>query len=140
MKGWLPPVDAALSLAALGLLGGIGIMEVSSGIGPTHWPLWLGLAASIVMLAASIPMKRGVLLGFGAAGVVLFAWEIINEIFGSSIAGPIALLVIGVLFVAMAVLVAVLLPRLGRAEPAASASLSERPPAPPTGATGGVTS
>ena len=73
--------------------------------------MWTGLILSIAMIVASIPMKRAVILGFGAAGVVLWSVMLVNTIFGEQMQGPVLLLIIGVVFVAMAVLVAVLLPR-----------------------------
>jgi hypothetical protein len=82
--------------------------------------MWIGLATSIAMIVASIPMKRGVVLGFGAAGVVLWSVNLVNSVFGERMQGPVLLLVIGVVFVAMAVLVGVLLPRFRRAGPGES--------------------
>jgi hypothetical protein len=84
------------------------------------------------MIIASIPMKRGVILGFGAGGVVLWSVNLVNSVFGERMQGPVLLLVIGVVFVAMAVLVGVLLPRFRRAGPGERST--PRPVDPHTGA------
>ena len=77
-------------------------------------------------------MKRGVILGFGAAGVVLWSVNLVNSVFGERMQGPVLLLIIGVVFVAMAVLVGVLLPRFRGAGPGESST--PRPFGPHAGA------
>lgn len=114
LKGWLPPVNTALCIACPAVLFSFQTMARGSMGGPYTWVLWTGLAVAVAMVVASIPLKRGVLLGFGAAGVVLYSVSIVVEQFGGMMAGPIVLLVAGVTFVAMAVLVGVMLPRMRR--------------------------
>lgn len=116
LKGWLPPENAALTLAAFGVLGGIQIMESAWSPLPLqpHWALWVGLVASVAMLVASLLIKRMVFLGFGAGGIVVFSFQLIDTAFRGTIGAPIALLVAGLLFVAMSVIVAVMLPWMSR--------------------------
>lgn len=101
-----------------------GVMQMMSGGAdrPAAWPLWLGIALSVAAIVASIPLRRGVLLGFGAAGVVLFAFVYVQAFFQGRIAAPVVLLVSGVLFIAMAVLVAVALPKTRRDAPSGPAA------------------
>lgn len=117
LRGWLPPDSVALTLASLGVLGGIQMMygeyaPVSET--PLRGVLLIGLAVSVAMVVGSIVIKRMVLLGFGAAGIVLYAFQLIDERFAGTIGAPIAMLVAGLLFVGMAVMVALLLPRMSR--------------------------
>jgi len=109
------PVNAAYTIASLGLFLGLQnltfnpLTERASAV-----PMWAGLAIAIAMIVGSIPLKRGVLLGFGAAGVVVYSVMLVNELFGGQIGGPIMLLIVGTVFVAMAVLVGFMLPRMKR--------------------------
>lgn len=105
------PANVPISVGSVGLLIGVSSMYNTRG-GPVEWMPWLGLAISVGMLVASIPLKRYVLLGVGAAGVVINAIQIVMTMFEGAIGGPIVLLVAGVAFVAMAVFVAVALPRM----------------------------
>lgn len=111
LAGWLEPHMASLSLGTLGVLGGFQIMTLGEDVGPSHWPLWLGLAAAIAFIVASIPLKKSVFLGLGAAGVVMYVWSIIEVVFKGAIGGPLAMLIVGLVFVGMAVLVGVMVPR-----------------------------
>ncbi len=124
---WLTPEWTGLSLASLGILGGIEWMAVSPSFAENAaltflpWALWLGLAVSVAMIVASIPLKRWVLLGMGAVGVVGFVPEILAQVFPNAVTGPILLLVGGVLLIIAGVAVAVFGPRIG----------ARTPPAPP---------
>ena len=112
----LTPPNATWSMSALSLLGGAQVLSFSfssSGHSLTRWlGLGIGLALAIGMIAASIPLRRGVLLGFGAAGVVVFMPQLLYEMFGSSVGVPIVLLLAGILLVAMAVVVIVVMPKM----------------------------
>ena len=111
LLGWLKPVNVALAIGAGTML--IGFPGAAFGPdGNLPFVLWIALATFAVMVAASIALRRSVLLGFGALGVVVFSSMIVNEAFRGSIGAPIALLITGVVFVAMAVLVGVMLPRM----------------------------
>lgn len=92
----------------------VGVMQLMDNMGHVQrWAPWLGMALSVLAIAASIRYKRGVMLGFGAAGVVLFAFSWTQMVYEGRLAGPVILLVTGVTFIGMAVLVAVMLPRFG---------------------------
>ena len=117
LAGRLEPENTALSLASLGVLGGIELMNAAMHpiTMSTTWALLLGLVVSVAMLVGSLVVRRMVILGFGAGGVVLFAYQLIDAAFHGTMGAPIAMLFAGLLFVGMAVFVAVRLPRSGRA-------------------------
>lgn len=111
-SGWVIGTGSTIAIFA-------AMMMTRDGEGhPVAWPLWFGLALAVAAIVVSIRLRRGVLLGFGAAGVVALAVTLVTTLFEGDIAGPIALLVAGVTFIGMAVLVGVLLPRF-RAKPPA---------------------
>jgi hypothetical protein len=105
------PPNTAFGVACVGLL--MGVQQLSHGPdGPMALGQWAGVALALAMLAASLRLKRGIMLGIGAAGVVLFALQLVTTVFEGAIAGPIGLLVAGVLFIGLAVFVAIALPRM----------------------------
>lgn len=106
------PPWVALAVGCAALLLGPMMIATESAMGLPSWPLWMGLAIAVVMIATSIVLRRGTMLGFGAAGVVLYASRVVSMLFGGRIGAPIMLLVMGVVFIGMAVLVAVVLPRM----------------------------
>lgn len=105
-------VGIGLVLADIGML----MAQRTPAGEPVAWPLYLGLALSVTSIAASIWLKRGVMLGVGAAGVVLFSFAAATSLFEGQAAAPVILLITGVIFIAMAVLVAVMLPRMRRSD------------------------
>ena len=68
--------------------------------------LGLGIATAVALLAASVPLRSMVHLGFGAAGVLLFLPQIVFEYLGDTLGAPLALLVSGVALLAGAFLTA----------------------------------
>jgi hypothetical protein len=117
VRGRLAPADVGLALASLGLLVGIVVAGAAGDREPPRSTIVAGLAASLGLLGASAVLRRGVVLGFGAAGVVVFVPWLLSSLFGKTIGVPIAVLVTGVLLVAMAVMVAFVLPRIRRRGP-----------------------
>jgi hypothetical protein len=114
VRGRLAPANVGLAITSVGLLVGI---VTAGAVGHDEVPratLVAGLAASIGLLGASLALRRGVLLGFGAAGVVVFVPWLLSSVFGETIGVPIAVLLTGVLLVAMAVMVAFVMPRMRR--------------------------
>jgi hypothetical protein len=105
-SNWAIGIGCTLSIA-----GTMMLQEGPQG-STQEWSAILGIGLSVAAIAASIALKRAVLLGFGAAGMVIFAFMTVEIFFEGDIAGPIALLVTGVVFIAMAVLVARVMPQL----------------------------
>jgi hypothetical protein len=114
IRGRLAPAGVGLGLASVGLLVGIVTAGAVGHDEPPRLTIIAGLVASLGLLAASLALRRGVLLGFGAAGVVVFVPWLLSSVFGETIGVPIAVLLTGVLLVAMAVMVAFVLPKMGR--------------------------
>ena len=105
------PSNTALAVGCATAI--FGLMQLFENSGQEHhWAPWLGMAFAVAAIVASIRFKRGIMLGFGAAAVVLFAFSWTQMVYEGRLAGPVILLVTGVVFIAMAVLVAVMLPRL----------------------------
>ena len=112
LKGVMRPANTAYSVACAGILWGVNMLQVGDPADAPLWPLLLGVAVSVGMLAGSLPLKRAVLLGFGAAGVVVFSLRLVMDLFEGEIGGPIVLLIVGVLFIGLAVFAAVALPKM----------------------------
>lgn len=117
LRDVLKPATAAIAVGCvLAILGTFALQNDPTG-NRQEWSAIFGLVLALAAIGVSIRVKRGVLLGFGAAGVVIFSFMTVQMFFEGAIAGPIALLVAGVTFIAMAVLVAVVLPRWKRPAP-----------------------
>lgn len=95
-------------LGSLALLSGPEILDVEA-VGPGDWGLWLGLGLSVALIVAGSALARNVLLGIGAAGMVLFLGQVAGE-YWSDLGAPLAILLVGLGLVAAAVLVARLRP------------------------------
>ena len=92
------------TFALAGVLLLLGAQILSFGWRPAG--LGLGIATAIALLAASVPLRSMVHLGFGAAGVLLFLPQIVFEYLGETLGAPLALLVSGTLLLAGAFLAA----------------------------------
>ena len=82
--------------------------------------LWAALVAigfSIAAVVASIYVKRAILLGFGSVGIIMFSMVTVMEMFGGRAGAPILLLVMGIVFIAVAVVAAKVAPRIRRTPP-----------------------
>ncbi len=116
------PVNTAIGIGCA--LTIFGVMQLFDHNGQEQlWAPWLGMILAVAAIVLSIRLKRGVMLGFGAGGVVLFAFALTQMVYEGALAGPVILLVTGVTFMGMAVLVAFMLPRFRGAGPG-------EPPAP----------
>ncbi len=104
--------NTAISIGSVMCIMGVMMFQDDPSGDPQRWFAILGLVLSFVGIGLSIWLKRGVLLGFGAAGVVIFALRTVQVYFENRVGGPIALLIAGVVFIAMAVFVALVMPRL----------------------------
>lgn len=109
------------TFAPAGVLLLLGAQVLSFGWRPAG--LGTGIATAIALLAASVPLRSMVHLGFGAAGVLLFLPQIVFEYLGDTLGAPLALLVSGIALLAGAFLAARLTGKVREEAP--------RPEAPP---------
>ena len=107
-RGLVGPRRTSEVLGSLALLTGPAVLDVEA-VGPGDWGLWLGLGLSVVLIVAGSALARNVLLGIGAAGMVLFLGMVAGE-YWSDLGAPVAILLVGLGLVVAAVLVARLRP------------------------------
>ena len=107
-RGLVGPRRTSEVLGSLVLLSGPAVLDVEA-VGPGDWGLWLGLGLSVALIVAGSALARNVLLGIGAAGMVLFLGMVAGE-YWSDLGAPLAILLVGLALVAAAVLVARLRP------------------------------
>jgi hypothetical protein len=107
-RGLVGPRRTSEVLGSLALLTGPEVLDVEA-VGPGDWGLWLGLGLSVALIVAGSALARNVLLGIGAAGMVLFLGQVAGE-YWSDLGAPLAILLVGLGLVAAAVLVARLRP------------------------------
>ena len=105
--GRLEPTNAALTLASLGVVGGFLAMASMGENTPVAWALWAGLAATIALLVLGLFTKRYAIVVVAAIGLWQFLPAILGELFPDSIAGPIIVLVMGVVFIGAGVAAAI---------------------------------
>jgi len=110
----ITPVRTALVMGSVSALLGLQMLLRSDQGELNTWAGLLGVAYGIAGIVASIYLKRGTLLGFGAAFIILFATMLVTDLFGGRVGAPVMLLVLGVLFIVIAVVVARLAPRMRR--------------------------
>lgn len=96
--GILRPTRTSYALSGIGLLL-IAFPETTD----MPWPL-LGLAASLVLMTLSVRLKENVLLGLGVAGLFVYIPMTIFELFGESLGVPVALLITGLVLLAVVVI------------------------------------
>jgi hypothetical protein len=114
-RGLVGPRRTSEALGSLALLSGPGVLDVEA-VGPGNWGLWLGLGLSVALIVAGSVLARTVLLGIGAAGMVLFLGMVAGE-YWSDLGAPVAVLLVGLGLVAAAVV-------LARLRPAAATGVS----------------
>jgi uncharacterized membrane protein len=107
-RGLVGPRRTSEVLGSLALLSGPAVLDVEA-VGPGDWGLWLGLGLSVALIVAGSALARNVLLGIGAAGMVMFLGMVASE-YWSNLGAPLAILLVGLALVAAAVLVARLRP------------------------------
>jgi len=107
-RGLVGPRRTSEVLGSLALLSGPAVLDVEA-VGPGDWGLWLDLGLSVALIVAGSALARNVLLGIGAAGMVMFLGMVAGE-YWSDLGAPLAILLVGLALVAAAVLVARLRP------------------------------
>jgi hypothetical protein len=98
--GILSPSTTGLVAGAVGALIGAQTAAVDSYRG---WGLALGVATVIAVLIAGVRTNRLGLLIVGGIGALVFAVQVVDEVFGSELAAAVALLLTGSLLVVGAV-------------------------------------
>jgi hypothetical protein len=78
-------------------------------LGEAGWGLWLGLAVAVALLVAGSALRRNVLLGIGAAAMVVFLVQAAGR-YWEDLGAPLAILLVGLGLVAVAVVLARLRP------------------------------
>lgn len=100
------PARTALSLGGAVTFMGLQML-VRGDTGEFYlWGGLLGVAFGVAFIAGSIYLKRAITLGFGAVYVIMFSLMTVMEAFGGRVAAPVLLLVMGVVFIVVAVVVA----------------------------------
>jgi hypothetical protein len=112
------PVRTALAAGSVVVLQGLTMMT-NSDAGYNTWAAVLGIGFGVAGIALSIALKRAILLGCGAVAIVMFSMTTVMEEFGNRVGAPILLLVMGVVFIAVAVVAAKAAPRARRMPKAA---------------------
>ncbi len=97
-KGWAAPAWTGLGLGAAGALFGPTI-----GLGEYGWLGAIGLATAAFLMAASVPSRQLPLLGLGTVGLFGFVTWAVVRYFGESLGVPVALVLVGGVFLALAV-------------------------------------
>jgi hypothetical protein len=88
-RGYLVPVSAGYVAAGIGLLTGAQMtMQTAAGHG-------LALATVAGLLAAGVVLRRVLLLGFGAAGIIVMVPQTATRYLPTSAAAPLAVFVVG---------------------------------------------
>lgn len=107
----LNPANTAIAVGAVGTIFGLQVMQRGPHGELMAWAAWLAIAIAVAGIVAAIYFRRGVLLGLGALAVAIFSISTVMGLFGRRLAAPIVLLVAGVVFIALAVMLAVVLPK-----------------------------
>jgi Predicted membrane protein (DUF2157) len=107
---------------ALGAVAAVSGPEVLFAAGSEGW-LWAGLAVALGLLVAGSTLGRPVLLGIGAAALVLFLSEVVAT-WWRSLGAPLALLLAGLGLVGAAVVLSRLRPGGGAVSPRPQGPLS----------------
>jgi Predicted membrane protein (DUF2157) len=107
-RGLVGPRRTSEALGSLALLSGPEVFDTEA-VGPGDWGLWLGLALSVALIVAGSVLARNVLLGIGAAGMVLYLGQVAGEHW-NDLGAPVTILLVGLGLVAAAAVVARLRP------------------------------
>jgi hypothetical protein len=113
-RGLVVPRRTSEALGALAMVSGCqALATVGRGsgdeLGEAGWGLWLGLAVAVALLVAGSALRRNVLLGIGAAAVVVFLAQAAGR-YWEDLGAPLAILLVGLGLVAVAVVLARLRP------------------------------
>ncbi|MEX2393527.1 MAG: DUF2157 domain-containing protein [Actinomycetota bacterium] len=90
------------ALGSLALLGGPNIFAIDE---LRFVGLSFGLVTAAALIGASVFLRAQLLLWFGAAGVFVFVPQATFEFFGDALGAPVALLVAGIIVLAMGLIV-----------------------------------
>jgi hypothetical protein len=107
-RGLVGPRRTSEVLGSLALLSGPEVLDAEAA-GPGGWGLWLGLALAVGLIVAGSVLGRSVLLGIGAAGMVVYLGQVAGEHW-RDLGAPLAILLVGLGLVAAAVVLARLRP------------------------------
>ncbi len=113
----LLPSNTAIAAGSLVAIQALQMLQMNDQGGGVLWAAWLGIALCVVAIVVSVVLKRGVLLGFGAYGLVMLTITTLQVMFAGRIAVPVLLLMMGVVFIAVAVTVVLVLPRMRHTPP-----------------------
>jgi hypothetical protein len=115
-RGLVGPRRTSEALGGLAVVSGCEALatvgRASAGFGVGGWGLWLGLAAAVALLVAGSALRRNVLLGIGAAAMVVFLAQAAGR-YWRDVGAPLAILLVGLGLVAVAVVLARLRPARG---------------------------
>jgi hypothetical protein len=107
------------ALGALAVVSGCEALATvgrgSAGPGVGGWGLWLGLGVAVGLLVAGSAWRRDVLLGIGAAAMVVFLAQAAGR-YWQDLGAPLAILLLGLGLVAVTVVLARLRPGRGDRE------------------------
>jgi hypothetical protein len=92
-------------------LGGVAALYAPLLTGEHRAAAIVGLATAAALMAASVFLRRTVLLGLGVFGVFFYGIQTVLRYFGDTLGAPVALLIGGVALIAVAVLTVRLIPR-----------------------------
>src|SRR4029453_8517303 len=94
--GWMGRVEPRRVSLTLGPLAGLTGALVASA-DRTNVGVWLGIAISVGLVAASVWLRHTPMLGLGVAGLFAFSVWAIGYYFGDTIGTPLLLLLPGVI-------------------------------------------
>lgn len=95
--GIFRPTRTSYAIAAVGILL-IAFPESTN----LPWPI-LGLLSGLALMALSVLLEENILLGLGVAGLFIYIPMTIFEVFGDSLGVPVALLITGLILLAVVV-------------------------------------
>lgn len=101
LLGWVGRAEPRRVSLTLGPLAGLTGALVATG-DTTDVGVWLGIAISVALVAASVSLRHTPMLGLGVAGLFAFSVWAIAYYFGETIGTPLVLLVAGVVLLAIA--------------------------------------
>lgn len=115
--GWLTPRGAAWAIGCVGILAAPQLLTLHYAEWPSgSLPHIAGCIVSLALLAVAAWRRRGTALGFGAAGLAIYAPQALNSLYPGSVTAPVVLLFIGVMLIGLSVLAVSVWPRVrGRA-------------------------
>lgn len=98
--GHLHPARSGIVVGAVGLL--VGPLFILDG----RWGVVLGLATAAVLIALSVPMRATVALALAVLGLFVYVPQVVFAFFGEELGAPVALLLSGVVLLAVSLAVA----------------------------------